>query len=223
MQYLKKSFSVSVHNPDHAKIFKRRRSCLDDTVTLKWVLRHDRCSPYSKKRLLELFGGRKVMTLGEILDLPIPSAALVWLLQQRKRPSLQYGIQWAADCVEHALPIWEARHPHDPRLRTAMSRVRQCVSREQTPSDMIVGLNQAHDEMISMRGDTVLADVWIVKAIVLLLWILLAKLSPGHVWSGISRVTSFAERFVERNGYDHEMEWQRARLKEILRTEGRKP
>ena len=37
----------------------------------------------------------------------------------------QKWVQWAADCAERALPLFEARHPNDARPRQALDAARE--------------------------------------------------------------------------------------------------
>lgn len=79
---------------------------------------------YSRENLRKMFDGETITPLG-VCDLDIPPEDRAWVLLRPEIISKKDLRLLAADFAEHILPIFEAKHPDDDRVRNLIAGVRQ--------------------------------------------------------------------------------------------------
>lgn len=106
------------------------------TLTVNDVLALGPCEGYTRERVEMLWGGRKRLSLGEILDLDIPPYDLTWFVVQPGVLPEQARIELLCDFAEHVLPIWERAQPGDSRPRDCIEVVRRHARGEATADEL---------------------------------------------------------------------------------------
>ena len=92
------------------------------SVTVDDVMAWRPC--YRRAKVKRLFADRDRLTALDILDLDIPPQDRLWAVLRDPFMSAPLRTQFAADCAERVLHIYEARYPGDDRPRRAIAAAR---------------------------------------------------------------------------------------------------
>lgn len=88
-------------------------------ITVDFVMGHDPCRGYTRKRVASLLGAGK--TLLECLRSDaVPAEDRIWLATCKGACSERVQRLFACWCAEQVLPLFEAEHPDDDRPRAAI-------------------------------------------------------------------------------------------------------
>jgi hypothetical protein len=122
--------------------------------------------------------------------------------------------QWAADCVEHVLPLFEAVQPSDPRPRAAVEHARAWVRGEVTMTESRTAGGKANAAARELSGAARHAAFAAGQAACVAH---VAAHELGAAAYAIKAVRAAAPRGESERAGRQECRWQRERLPEAIR------
>lgn len=147
---------------------------------------------------------RETWTLPEALRAGCESSHAVWLAARDPRalPTVQ---NWAGDCAERALPVFEKLHPGDDRPRLAIDAARRCIA-EPTEENRKAAVRAAR----AVRAADAAAAAWAVRAARAAAWAAVrAAADAADADAADAAAAAASDPAAERV-------WQRHRLAELL-------
>lgn len=101
------------------------------SATVEDLLSWEPCDPYDEDRIRTLASGRERWTAREVLRYAkIPPGDRLWVVLRPELLPVGVLHEFACQCAERVLPIYEKRYPNDQRLRTVIDTKRRWVRGE---------------------------------------------------------------------------------------------
>ena len=164
-------------------------------ITVEQIMSWGPCDDYPEPRVLELFGDHKSVTPIEILDYPgIPVADRLWVLLREDIIPARELREFACDCAERVLPLWDARYPDDARPRDCIAVARRYARGEATKKELDAGCAAAYAA----------ADAFASAAY------------AAYAAMDAAYVAAYVAAYAAADAAEREREWQVERLREVL-------
>jgi len=165
-------------------------------ITVEQIMSWGPCDDYPEPRVRELFGDHKSVTPIEILDYPgIPVADRLWVLLREDIIPARELREFACDCAERVLPLWDARYPDDARPRDCIAVARRYARGEATKKELDAGCAAAYAAADAFAS---------------------AAAYAAYAAMDAAYVAAYVAAYAAADAAEREREWQVERLREVL-------